>query len=1163
VRWSRREDVRTEYTENLRLVDRVFLLGDIVASAADQIGQTGVVVGMRMFCDVRRSDGTILRRVPTPVLQPLAVCRPGALIVHTVCHWLGRIDEVYDNVHLAFDDGSACKVMRTGANTLNVHSPTMDEQTWFWPGMRVSATREVLRRAKWTKGSYRSGYVGQEATVTRVQAAQALVRWLAAAPVDGHDRLEHASIQPPPDIQRPSHLLELQHHHARTCWRLGEHATIAPDEVERLLLKAATAAGAEEDNQQNGSTGAAPAGAAAATGSGGGKKQRKEKKRVQAIESCVEVLACHTRVDVLWQDGTRDTDGEATVYAPAKHVDGYYEFWPQDLVVGKSPTAAPADRRGEMPPVGVVESVNHEQRICVVTWRGAEAGADGTPGHAAKREVVPVYELSPHPDFSFKVGDVVLRLGREAASTLHSAAAEGNGPTAAGASGGAGADASGAGPADDVDDVDNYDDDGAGGAVGAGDDEVGAGGADLELARSSLRYIGEVVTVGTLLTVRWMDGTLGTVKPEEAYLVNTEEEDEQPPEEDEGSHDDEGDPAYAYDDDEASEAIEADRVPVARRARARGSDDEGDGDSSGWETVDDDADEEDVVDDETGEEDEGGVPAAAAATARSAPAAGDRAEPMQVTAAAPSDAEDASSGRSNPRDAEPAAEGAAAEGTGAEAAPGPISTVISTAHTQGLYYSEADEEGEESFASAEDEEEPEQDAQAAEAEDARERAARAAVQAMVTAEAAAARSAEERAAIAAYAEHDHFWVDESEAPWSWHHYYHPPGASASSSSSAAAAPPPPLVLPPKFAKTAQKQWRLLQAGLPEGIYVVACSGRVDLMSVLITGPPGTPYQDAVFIFDVQLPPEFPQQPPLVHYLSHGQRINPNLYENGKVCLSLLGTWTGHQSCELWNPDTSTVLQILLSIQALVLCEMPYFNEAGYDKQLGTVEGAHHARRYNEGALLLTIKAMTTTLQHLSPPFERLTRLHFRTVRRRVLERLHTLLKLKPPDEEPPQPQLQLQPPLPPPPPPQPQPSAAGTSGAVASRTPGTSEAPAVATPATAPESTPATAPTHASEGSAAAAPIRTGRGTGAGGAGGKEALPAATTGPVAEAQLCGILNDMPSLGFLHSLARQMAALTTAFDEIELDDECTPAASAAAACSSSTSDAGAPAQTEAL
>ena len=55
VRWSKRDNVLTEYTENLRLIDRVFLLGDIVARAADQLGQTGIVVGMRMFCDVKRS----------------------------------------------------------------------------------------------------------------------------------------------------------------------------------------------------------------------------------------------------------------------------------------------------------------------------------------------------------------------------------------------------------------------------------------------------------------------------------------------------------------------------------------------------------------------------------------------------------------------------------------------------------------------------------------------------------------------------------------------------------------------------------------------------------------------------------------------------------------------------------------------------------------------------------------------------------------------------------------------------------------------------------------------------------------------------------------------------------------------------------------------------
>ena len=355
VRWSKREDVRTEYTENLRLVDRVFLLGDIVARASDQLGQTGIVVGMRMFCDcVRVSDAAVLERVPTPLLQPLAACRPGTLVVHTQSHWIGRVDEVYDNVQLLFEDGAMCKVLRTSANTLSVHSPSMDDQTWFWPSMRVSASREVLRRAKWLKGSFRGSYVGQEATVVRVQAAQALVRWLAAAPVESSGT-DHASIAPPDETQRPSKLLELKTH-AQLCWRLAEHAWIKSEDMKGLASIAS--------------------------------KPRTKKKKQPALEGCVEVHSCHTRVDILWQDGTRDTDGAATSYAPAKHVDGYYEFWPQDYIVGK------AAGKDEAPPVGVIESVNHDQRICVVEWRGSPP----------KREIVPVYEIAPHPDFSFKVG---------------------------------------------------------------------------------------------------------------------------------------------------------------------------------------------------------------------------------------------------------------------------------------------------------------------------------------------------------------------------------------------------------------------------------------------------------------------------------------------------------------------------------------------------------------------------------------------------------------------------------------------------------------------------------------------------------------------------------------------------------------------------------------
>ena len=52
------------------------------------------------------------------------------------------------------------------------------------------------------------------------------------------------------------------------------------------------------------------------------------------------------------------------------------------------------------------------------------------------------------------------------------------------------------------------------------------------------------------------------------------------------------------------------------------------------------------------------------------------------------------------------------------------------------------------------------------------------------------------------------------------------------------------------------------------------------------------------------------------------RLNPNLYAEGKVCLSLLGTWSGPG----WVPGKSTLLQVLVSIQAMILCEEPIANE---------------------------------------------------------------------------------------------------------------------------------------------------------------------------------------------------------------------------------------------
>uniref|UniRef100_A0A2P2KKX3 E2 ubiquitin-conjugating enzyme n=2 Tax=Rhizophora mucronata TaxID=61149 RepID=A0A2P2KKX3_RHIMU len=177
-------------------------------------------------------------------------------------------------------------------------------------------------------------------------------------------------------------------------------------------------------------------------------------------------------------------------------------------------------------------------------------------------------------------------------------------------------------------------------------------------------------------------------------------------------------------------------------------------------------------------------------------------------------------------------------------------------------------------------------------------------------------------------------------------------------------------------KKVQQEWSILEKDLPESIYVRIYEERMDLIRAAIIGVPETPYHDGLFFFDIYLPPEYPHEPPLVYYHSGGLRINPNLYESGKVCLSLLNTWTGTGN-EQWNPESSTILQVLLSIQALVLNEKPYFNEAGYDTQIGRAESEKNSVGYNENAFLVTWRSMLYLVRQPPKHFEALVEEHLR------------------------------------------------------------------------------------------------------------------------------------------------------------------------------------------
>ena len=96
--------------------------------------------------------------------------------------------------------------------------------------------------------------------------------------------------------------------------------------------------------------------------------------------------------------------------------------------------------------------------------------------------------------------------------------------------------------------------------------------------------------------------------------------------------------------------------------------------------------------------------------------------------------------------------------------------------------------------------------------------------------------------------------------------------------------------------------------------------------VMIIGPEDTPYYGGFFFFDFTFPENYPFSPPHVKYMTQGEncRFNPNLYVNGKVCLSILGTWTGPGWTSVQN-----ISSVALAIQSL-LNENPLENEPGYE-----------------------------------------------------------------------------------------------------------------------------------------------------------------------------------------------------------------------------------------
>lgn len=189
-----------------------------------------------------------------------------------------------------------------------------------------------------------------------------------------------------------------------------------------------------------------------------------------------------------------------------------------------------------------------------------------------------------------------------------------------------------------------------------------------------------------------------------------------------------------------------------------------------------------------------------------------------------------------------------------------------------------------------------------------------------------------------------------------------------------------LVQPKLRARRVGRELASCESDLPvsasSSVFVVADEANSNLWKAMITGPENTPYCGGCFLFDIYFPPDYPRVPPKVLIRTTGGgsvRFNPNLYQEGKVCLSLLGTWQGGRG-ESWSAEYSTVLQVLISIQSLILVDEPWYNEPGYEQRSDDTS----SHRYSAQLMPHTIKwAMLDQLQHGPEYFRPIIQQHFR------------------------------------------------------------------------------------------------------------------------------------------------------------------------------------------
>ena len=146
-----------------------------------------------------------------------------------------------------------------------------------------------------------------------------------------------------------------------------------------------------------------------------------------------------------------------------------------------------------------------------------------------------------------------------------------------------------------------------------------------------------------------------------------------------------------------------------------------------------------------------------------------------------------------------------------------------------------------------------------------------------------------------------------------------------------------------------------------GIYIQFNEDNFLNAKAMIVGPKDSLYEGGFLFFNIHFPKNYPFSPPDITYVSRNRiRIHPNLYVGngtngfGKVCLSILGTWSGPKWTSIMDITT-----VLLTIQSL-LDNNPLHHEPGQEKNVSTMNTLYNEVIKYESIQTLTIKNLVDT-----------------------------------------------------------------------------------------------------------------------------------------------------------------------------------------------------------